>query len=65
MRRTFRKKLEIQKKPTPYSPLHGEGIYKRKDGSTVFGVWDKGKLIGKGKIIYPNGNAYSGQLKEY
>lgn len=61
----MRKRITIEKKLSEHAPLNGPGVIKLKDGKVVFGTWKDGQPIGQVKIMYPSGNIYIGEVKNY
>jgi hypothetical protein len=61
----MRKRITIEKKLSEHAPLNGGGVIKLKDGKVVFGTWKNGQAIGLVKIMYPSGNLYIGEAKNY
>lgn len=60
-----RKRITIEKKLSDHAPLSGPGVIKLKDGKVIFGTWKDGQTIGLVKIMYPSGNLYIGEVKNY
>jgi hypothetical protein len=60
-----RKPITIEKKLSEHVLLSGPGVIKLKDGKVIFGTWQDGQTVGLVKIMYPSGNLYTGEVKNY